>query len=67
MSYPLRMTGKERDRMSSTRIILPKWCWDNAKDKQELKQNISSYLKRYPGYTIKEVGKYYAICDSNRF
>lgn len=46
-----------------TRVILPRWCWDNAADKQELKENISKYMARYPDYFIKEVGKYYVICE----
>lgn len=46
-----------------TYIVLPKWCWDSADDKQELKQNISTYLRRYPGYRAVEIGKHYAICE----
>lgn len=49
--------------INKTRIALPKWCWDNAANKEELKQNISTYMSRYPGYDVKEVGKYYVICE----
>lgn len=48
------------------RVILPKWCWDNTKNKQDLKNNISQYLRRYPGYKVIKIGKYYAICEIGR-
>lgn len=47
-----------------TTVVLPGWCWDNAKDKQELKMNISEYMKRYPGYRVLKIGKHYAICET---
>ena len=48
---------------ANTRIVLPKWIWDNAENKQEFKRNISQYMKRYPGYRVVEVRKYYCICE----
>lgn len=48
---------------NQVRVILPKWCWDNAKNKTQLRQNIAYYLQRYPGYRVIEVGKYYAVCE----
>lgn len=51
----------------TTRIILPRKFWQESSDKQELKQKISNYMAVcYPGYTVREIGKYYAICDINR-
>ena len=56
-----------RDYMyEKTKVILPKWCWDNANNKTELKQNIIYYMQRYEGYKVIEVGKYYAICEIER-
>jgi len=49
-----------------TRVVLPKMLWSHARDKQHLKQLISSYMQRYEGYEVVEVGKYYAICKSGR-
>lgn len=52
----------------NTRVVLPRWCWQDAQTKEELKRNISYYMKRYPGYQVIEIGKYYAICHrSNDF
>lgn len=46
-----------------TRIILPRWIWKEAKDKEHFKQLISWYMQRYPNYKIIELGKYYAVCE----
>jgi hypothetical protein len=46
-----------------SRVILPMWIWTDSKDKAEFKENLSYYMKRYPGYQVVEVHKYYAICD----
>lgn len=47
----------------ATRVILPEWIWDLAKDESHLKELVPSYLVRYPGYEATEIGKYYAICE----
>ena len=49
------------DRVTTT-VILPKWIWDEATDKDHFKQLISQYMKRYPNYKIVKLEKYYAIC-----
>lgn len=51
---------------NTSRVILPKWLWDNAKDKAEFKSNLAYYMQRYPGYRVVKVGKYYAICEIER-
>lgn len=48
---------------NKTRVILPRWIWDKAKDKSEFKSLIVNYMKRYPGYKILELHKYYAVCE----
>jgi len=45
-----------------TTVILPRWIWDKAKDKQDFKRLVGSYMTRYPGYRVEKIGKYYAIC-----
>ncbi|MGY0692947.1 hypothetical protein ACW2QC_09190 [Virgibacillus sp. FSP13] len=49
--------------LERTRVILPRWIWDIAEDKEHFKQLVSSYMTRYPGYKVIEIGKYYAICE----
>jgi hypothetical protein len=51
---------------NTSRVILPKWLWDNAKDNNEFKTYLAYYMQRYPGYRVVKVGKYYAICEINR-
>lgn len=52
---------------NKSKVILAKKLWDEAADKQELKQNISRYMSvAYPGYQVLEVHKYYAICEISR-
>ena len=52
--------------INTSKVILPKILWDKAKDKQELKQLITAYMRRYPDYRVVEIGKYYAICEIGR-
>lgn len=46
-----------------TRVVLPKWIWEEATDKDHFKQLVQQYMYRYKGYKIIEIGKYYAICE----
>lgn len=47
-----------------TTVVLPRWIWDEAKDADHFKELISEYMKKsYPGYKIKRLGRYYAICE----
>jgi hypothetical protein len=46
-----------------THIVLPKWIWEQAKDKEELQRLILEYInKRYPQYKVKSVHNGMAIC-----
>lgn len=48
-------------------VLLPKKFWEQAQSKEELKQLISEYISVcYPGYTVLEVHKYYAVCEIGR-
>ena len=49
----------------NTRVVLPMWIWTDSKDKSEFKKNLSYYMRRYPGYQVVEVHRYYAICNRN--
>lgn len=53
---------------NTVHIVLPRWCWDKANSKDELKANIQYYIAppRYYGYRVIEIGKYYARCEINR-
>lgn len=49
-----------------SRVILPKWIWEKAKDKAHFKELEAHYMRHYPGYKVVEIGKYYAICEIYR-
>jgi len=45
------------------RVLLPAWMFEQAKDKQELQQMITDYMRvRYPDYSIVRVKDGYAMC-----
>jgi len=46
----------------STRVLLPKRLWEQARDQEHLKQLILEYMARYPDYQIKSVKNGFAIC-----
>jgi len=46
----------------STRVLLPKRLWEQARDQEHLKRLILEYMLRYPDYRIKSVKNGFAIC-----
>lgn len=48
-----------------SKVLLPAWCWKDAKSTDELKQNVLKYInpKRYPGYRVLKVSQGFAICE----
>ena len=49
--------------MNRTHVVLPRRIWQDARDKEHFKQLVQQYMRKYPGYTIKKIDKYYAICE----
>jgi hypothetical protein len=44
------------------KVLLPKWIWEEAKNKEDLKRLVLQYMQRYPEYTVKSVKDGFAIC-----
>jgi len=44
------------------KILLPKWIWEEAKDKEHFKQLVLQYMRRYPHYIVKSVKDGFVIC-----
>jgi hypothetical protein len=44
------------------KVLLPKWIWEEAKDKEDLKKLVLQYMQRYPEYIVKTVKDGFAIC-----
>lgn len=53
------MIGKE----VPTRVLLPGWIWEKARDKDELKALVLKYMERYPNYSVKAIKDHMAICE----
>ena len=52
---------------NTTRVLLPAWIFERARDKQELKRLIVRYMqKNYPDYRIVKVKGMFAICERER-
>lgn len=51
---------------NKSNVLLPAWVFEQAQDKNQQRQLIKQYMKRYPGYTILEVKGRFAICDIAR-
>ncbi|MBT2601260.1 MULTISPECIES: hypothetical protein [unclassified Oceanobacillus] len=49
-----------------TRVLLPKWIWEEAKDNDHFRLLINEYMKRYPKYTVKAIENGFALCDIHR-
>ncbi len=49
--------------MHNIKVLLPAALFEQAQDKQELKQLIVEYMKRYPDYRIVRVKNGFAECE----
>lgn len=47
------------------KVLLPGWIFDQAEDKNHLKQLVLNYMARYPNYIVKSVKDGFAICERN--
>lgn len=45
------------------KVLLPRWIWEEAQNKEDLKKLILQYMERYPDYVVKSVKNGFAICD----
>lgn len=44
------------------KVVLPRWIWEQAKDKEDFKRLVLQYMERYPDYSVKSVKDGLAIC-----
>lgn len=43
-------------------VVLPEWCFTQAKDNEQLKKLVLQYMRRYPDYTVRKIKDGMAIC-----
>ncbi|WP_312130821.1 hypothetical protein [Lysinibacillus capsici] len=46
-----------------TKVLLPAWIFEQAKDNDEIRRWVLQYMQRYPNYRIVKVSGSFAICD----
>lgn len=51
---------------NQSNVRLPEWIWEQAQDKEELKQLVLQYMRIYPGYVVKKVKGRFAVCEIPR-
>lgn len=44
------------------KVVLPRWIWEKAKDKEDFKRLVLQYMERYPDYIVKKVEGSLAVC-----
>lgn len=51
------------DKGATYKVLLPKWIWEEANNKEQLKRLVLEYMQRYPHYTVKSVKDRLAVCE----
>ncbi|WP_203554977.1 hypothetical protein [Bacillus sp. B15-48] len=46
-----------------TNVLLPRWVFDQAEDKEHLKKLVLHYMQRYPDYVVKKIKNGMAVCE----
>lgn len=44
------------------KVLLPRRIWEEAEDKEHLKQLILEYMARYPHYKVIKIQGKFAVC-----
>lgn len=45
-----------------TKVLLPAWIFEQAKDNDEIRRLVLDYMTRYPNYRIIKVSGSFAVC-----
>lgn len=49
-----------------SKVLLPAWMFEQAKDKEEFKKLLAQYMKTcYPNYIVKRIDRPFALCERN--
>lgn len=46
-----------------TKVLLPAWIFEQAKDNDEIRRLVLDYMRRYPNYRVLKVSNSLAICE----
>ncbi|MBN6889933.1 hypothetical protein ACUXCC_003440 [Cytobacillus horneckiae] len=52
---------------NQTKVVLPAWIFEQAQDKEHLKQLVLIYMRKgYPTYQVKRIKNGLAVCEFSR-
>jgi len=46
-----------------TKVLLPAWIFEQAKDNDEIRRLVLDYMRRYTNYRVLKVSGSFAICE----
>lgn len=46
-----------------TKVLLPTWIFEQARDNDEIRRLVVDYMRRYPNYRIVKVSGSFAVCE----
>lgn len=46
-----------------SKVLLPAWIFEQAKDNDEIRRLVLDYMARYPNYRIVKVSGSFAVCE----
>ncbi|MGE7840088.1 hypothetical protein ACQKNX_04785 [Lysinibacillus sp. NPDC093712] len=46
-----------------SKVLLPAWIFQQAKDNDEIRRLVLQYMRRYPNYRVMKVSGSFAVCE----
>lgn len=46
-----------------SKVLLPAWIFQQAKDNDEIRRLVLQYMQRYPNYRVIKVSGSFAVCE----
>ncbi|MFF2174944.1 hypothetical protein ACFVT8_00540 [Lysinibacillus sp. NPDC058147] len=46
-----------------SKVLLPAWIFQQAKDNDEIRRLVLQYMTRYPNYRVLKVSGSFAVCE----
>lgn len=46
-----------------SKVLLPTWIFQQAKDNDEIRRLVLDYMRRYPNYRVLKVSGSFAVCE----
>lgn len=46
-----------------SKVLLPAWIFQQAKDNDEIRRLVLQYMRRYPNYRVMKISGNFAVCE----